>query len=85
MAYRKPSDTEVVEAIRDALRRHGVTSSQRKMAELALKELHRHDPDYSVSEERVRRLAIKNDLATLEIRGPALAPSAAGRPPGYGT
>lgn len=69
MAYRKPSDTEVVEAIRDALRRHGVVSSQRKLTELALKELHRHDPDYSVSEERVRRLAIKNDLATLEIRG----------------
>ena len=69
MAYRKPSDTEVVEAIKDALHRHGVVSSQRKMTELVLKELRRHDPDYAVSEERVRKLAIQNDLASLEIRG----------------
>jgi len=68
MAYRKPSDTEVVEAIKDALQRHGVVSSQRKMTELVLKELRRHDSDYSVSEERVRRLAIDNGLANLEIR-----------------
>lgn len=69
MAYRRPSDTEVLEAIKDALRRHGVVSSQRKMTELALKELRRHDPDYSVSEQRVRKLAIQNDLALIEIRG----------------
>jgi len=69
MAYRKPSDTEVLEAIKDALHRHGVVSSQRKMTELVLKELRRHDSDYSVSEERVRRLAIQNDLATIEIHG----------------
>jgi len=69
MAYRMPSDTEVIEAIRDALRRHGVISSQKKMTELTLKELRRHDPDYTVSEQRVRRLAIQNDLATIEIYG----------------
>lgn len=69
MAYRKPSDTEVLEAIKDALHRHGVVSSQRKMTELVLKELRRHDPEYSVSEERVRRLAIQNALATIEIHG----------------
>jgi len=59
----KPSDTEVLDAIRDALRRHGVVNSQRKMTELVLKELHRHDSDYSVGEQRVRKLAIGNDLA----------------------
>lgn len=69
MAYRKPSDTEVVEAIKDALHRHGVVNSQRKMTELVLKELRRHDSDYSVSEARVRRLAIRNDLAKIEIYG----------------
>jgi len=69
MVYRKPSDTEVVDAIKDALRRHGVVSSQRKMTELVLRELHRHDPDYSVSEGRVRRLALKNGLADIVIRG----------------
>ena len=67
MAYRKPSDTEILEAIRDALQRHGVINSQRKMTELVLKELKRHDSDYAVGEERVRRLAIDNGLAKVEI------------------
>ena len=68
MAYRKPADTEIIEAIRDALQRHGVINSQRKMTRLVLKELKRHDSDYAVSEERVRRLAIDNGLAKVEIR-----------------
>ncbi len=68
MAYRKPSDTEVVEAVRDALQRHGVINSQRKLTELVLTELHRHDSDYSVSEPRLRRLVIENDLANIDIK-----------------
>lgn len=68
MAYRKPSDTEVLDAIKDALRRHGVISSQRKFAELVLRELRRHDPDYSVSEPRIRRLALASGLVTVETR-----------------
>lgn len=67
MAYRKPSDTEILEAIKDALQRRGVVNSQRKMTELVLKELKRHDSDYAVSEERVRKLAIENGLAKVEI------------------
>lgn len=67
MAYRRPSDTEILEAIKDAMQRHGVVNSQRKMTALVLKELKRHDSDYSVSEERVRRLAIENGLAKVEI------------------
>jgi hypothetical protein len=68
MPYRVPSDTEVVDAIKSTLQRHGVVNSQKKLTELVLRELRRHDSDYSVSEERVRRLAIENDLAKLEIR-----------------
>jgi len=45
MAYRKPADTEIIDAIRDALQRHGVINSQRKMTQLVLKELKRHDYD----------------------------------------
>jgi DNA-directed RNA polymerase subunit RPC12/RpoP len=67
MAYRIPSDTEVVEAIKDALQRHGIINSQRKLAELVLRELRRHDSDYTVSEERIRRLAIENSLAKIDI------------------
>ncbi|HEX9909023.1 MAG TPA: hypothetical protein VGB78_11275 [Thermoplasmata archaeon] len=69
MARRKPSDTEIIEAIKDALQRHGVISSQRKLTQLTLKELRRHDPDYSVGESKVRRLAIENNLAKVEIHG----------------
>ncbi len=68
MAYRIPSDTELVEAIKDALRRHGIVNSQRKMTQLVLRELRRHDSDYAVSEERVRKLAISNNLAKIDIR-----------------
>jgi DNA-directed RNA polymerase subunit RPC12/RpoP len=67
MAYRIPSDTEIVEAIRDALRRHGIVNSQRKLTELVLVELHRHDSEYTVSEARIRKLAIENDLAKVDV------------------
>jgi hypothetical protein len=67
MAYRIPSDTEVVEAIKDALQRHGIINSQRKLAEMVLRELRRHDSDYTVSEERIRKLAIENSLAKIDI------------------
>ncbi|HIJ17083.1 MAG TPA: hypothetical protein HA364_04830, partial [Thermoplasmata archaeon] len=53
MPYRKPSDTEILDAIKDALRRHGIINSQRKFSELVMRELRRHDPDYSVSEPRI--------------------------------
>jgi len=69
MPYRRPTDTEIVDAVKDALRRQGVVNSQRKMRELVLKELRRHDPDYSVSETRVRKLAIKNKLAIVSTKG----------------
>ncbi len=68
MAYRIPSDTEIVQAIKDVLDRYGAISSQRKLTELVLRALRRHDSDYAVSEERVRRLAISNGLATVEMR-----------------
>lgn len=68
MPYRRPSDTEIVDAIKEALRRQGIVNSQRKMRALVLSELHRHDPDYAVSETRVRKLAIKNKLARVVIR-----------------
>jgi len=68
MAYRRPSDTEIVEAIKDALRRHGVINSQRKFSDLVLRELRRHDPDYSVSEARIRQIALSRGLVTIEIR-----------------
>lgn len=68
MAYRIPSDTEIIQAIKEVLDRYGAISSQRKLTELVLRSLRRHDSDYTVSEERVRKLAIANGLATIDIR-----------------
>ncbi len=68
MAYKIPSDTEVVEAIRDVLSRYGIINSQRKLTEFVLRSLRRHDSDYAISEERVRKLALGNGLASVEIR-----------------
>jgi len=68
MAYRIPSDTEVVEAIRDVLGRYAIINSQRKLTALVLRALRRNDADYTVSEERVRNLAWGSGLATVEIR-----------------
>ncbi len=69
MPLRRPADTEIVDSIKDALRRHGTINSQRKMRELVLRELRRHDPDYAVSERRVRVLAVRNGLATVVTKG----------------
>jgi hypothetical protein len=68
MAYRIPSDTEIIQAIKEVLDRYGAISSQRKLTELVLRSLRRHDSDFTVSEERVRKLAIANGLATIDIR-----------------
>lgn len=67
MGYKIPEDARVVAAIRAALLRHGIVNSQRKLTRLVLRELRREDPGFAVGEERIRRLAIKEDLATLAI------------------
>lgn len=67
MAYKLPTDDEVADAIKRALARRGVVNSQRKLTELVRKELVSVDPDFTVTEERVRRLAIDRDIAKLSI------------------
>ncbi|HDP97501.1 MAG TPA: hypothetical protein ENN25_07435 [Euryarchaeota archaeon] len=67
MSYKLPSDEEVADAVRMAISRRGVVNSQRRLAELVLKELKSTDPDFSVTEERVRRIAIDRGIVKVNI------------------
>jgi len=67
MAYKLPSDDEIVDAIRRALSRRGIVNSQRKLAELVRKELKSMDPDFTIAEERVRMIAINRGLAKISM------------------
>ena len=67
MAYKLPTDEEITDAIRRALGRRGVVNSQRKLAELVRKELKSVDPDYTVAEQHVRKIAIDSGLAKINI------------------
>lgn len=67
MSYKLPSDEEVADAVRMALSRRGVVNSQRRLTQLVLKELKAMDPDFSVTEERVRRIAIDRGIAKVNI------------------
>jgi len=67
MAYKLPTDDEIVDAIRRALARHGVVNSQRKLTELVRRELRSVDPDLTVAEDRVRMIAISKGLAKISI------------------
>ncbi len=67
MAYKVPSDEEVAAAIKSALARRGLVNSQRKLADLVRRELKSVDPEYGVTEARVRKLAIDCGLAKISI------------------
>jgi len=67
MSYKLPAEEEVVEAVRRTLTRHAVINSQRRLTELVRKELKSIDPDYSVTEERVRKLALGSGICKVDI------------------
>lgn len=68
VAYRIPSDSVLSVAIAEALRRHDVVSSQSKLAKITRERLYEMDPNYKVTVERVRRVAIQTGIATVEIK-----------------
>ncbi|MGE4274518.1 MAG: hypothetical protein AB7E27_00475 [Candidatus Methanomethylophilaceae archaeon] len=67
MRYKIPDDDTLADAIYMVMHRHSSVRSQGLLASLVSKELSRSDPDYRVSGERVRRLAIIRGLAEVEI------------------
>jgi transposase-like protein len=67
MSYRVPTVEVLAVAISDVLREHGSISSQRLLAEFVLEKLKHLDKDYTVTEERVRKVAIQAGLVKVEV------------------
>jgi len=65
--YRIPSDKEVVKALDNVMLQWGIVESQQKLLALVKKDLSFKEPLYTVSPQRLRYLAISNDIATIEI------------------
>lgn len=68
MVYQIPSEGILSVAIADVLRQHDVISSQSKLADLTRKKLREINPAYSVTDERVRKVAIQTGVASVEIK-----------------
>lgn len=67
VSYRLPTSQVLAVAISDALRENPSVSSQHRLTELVREKLRQLDPDYMVTEERVRRVAIGSGLARVEV------------------
>ena len=68
MVYQIPSEGILSVAIAEVLRQHDVVSSQSKLADLTRKKLREINPEYSVTDERVRKVAIQTGVASVEIK-----------------
>lgn len=68
MVYQIPSEGILSVAIAEVLRQYDVVSSQSKLADLTRKKLREINPAYSVTDERVRRVAIQTGVASVEIK-----------------
>ena len=67
MGYRVPDDALVVDALRAVLAEHAEVESQARLGELVRDWLVQRDAAFTVSDPRVRRLALAHDLAQLVI------------------
>lgn len=65
VGYRVADDQAVLEAAEEVFEEMPVVETQHRLAELVLDRLQDEDPDYRVSQGRVRRLVLDNDLATV--------------------
>ncbi len=67
MAYRLPSEEEVEHAIAAVLRREKKLPSENRFVSLVRRELKRKDKDFTVSHERLRRVALRSGLCKVTI------------------
>jgi hypothetical protein len=68
MGRRIPRDEEVLAATLEVLAREGHVDTQRRLGELVAERLAQRDPDYAVTGERVRRLAVRSGSVDVRIR-----------------
>lgn len=67
MVYRLPSTEEVEHAISAVLKREKKLSSESRFLSLVRRELKRKDKDFTVSHERLRRVALRSGLCKVTI------------------
>ncbi len=67
MAYRLPSKEEVEHAIAAVLRREKKLPSESRFLSLVRRELKRKDKEYTISHERLRRIALCSGLCKVTI------------------
>jgi len=67
MTYKIPKADVLAEAIQGALREQSMVISQTLLTKLVVSQLKRMDPQYTASEERIRRIAVVRKLAKLVI------------------
>ncbi len=67
MPYSIPTDEEVMDSLRSVMRKMKGISSLRKLRKVVIRDLKMRDPDYTVSHERLRRLAAKAPFLKVSI------------------
>ncbi|MBX8632202.1 MAG: hypothetical protein J9259_06770 [Thermoplasmata archaeon YP2-bin.285] len=68
MPYRIPSDEDIAKAVTSCINEYGIINSQRKLGELVRQRIKDIQNDYSVSDRRVRMVAIAKNLVDLELK-----------------
>jgi len=67
MSYLIPKEEEVKEAIKTVMRERGIVNSQKKLHRLVMRVLKKIDPQYKVSGERLRILALSVEFVSMDI------------------
>ena len=68
MPYSIPNDEEIRDALKNLLRRRKGINSLRKLREQEIKELKVKDPGYTVSPDRLRKIAANAPFVKLSIK-----------------
>jgi uncharacterized protein with PIN domain len=67
MSHKIPSDSEVLNSIKNVMNSYGVINSQTKLKELVERDLKETDENFRVSPRRLRVLALSSDHVSVEI------------------
>ena len=67
MPYKIPPQQIVIEEMHRILADSKVINSQQRLQKILIKEIKKKDPDYELTPQRLRRLAVKSGEITLEI------------------
>lgn len=67
MTYQIPSDNQLITALKTVLKQHRIVSSQNLLGKLVSEELNKEKKLFGVHVERLRKLVLSKQIATVEI------------------